>query len=732
MQRLDGALTGPAGGDRSAVALEWVRDNRAALGLTAADIDALTLADRTLTPGTGITHLRYRQAYRGIPAFDNDLRVNLDRGGRILNVTGAPVSGLRVDSIEPALGAVAAMRALQRDVGVERAIDVTSGPAGDRRVTQFAGGEFARLVLFGTARGARLAWHVTYRATSVAYYDAVVDAATGEILYRQNLTKSAARATVFPNYPGAPIPRVDSNFATNLWLDANATTLEGFFVHAYSDTNHDDDANPSEEIGRRDPGGANDFDYPFTPFTAPPDNGCEAGSHPPDWPAPITTTALCSWAPTDPGSWQINREQNAVQAFYLANRFHDHLANPRIGFDDFEGSEKLLLETDDGADTGPDDDHTNNANMSTPPAGASPAMQMFLFVYDPAAAFPFRNINPGDSAAVVWHEYTHGLSNRLVTFADGSGALSTLHAGAMGEAWSDWYALDLLYRDGLEVDDPGPGDVDLGIYTDAVFASLRFEPIDCRPGDDVDVCPGGFDTGGRGGFTLGDFGHVFQGGVEEHSDGEIWAQTLWDLRGAVGSDRAEELITEGMRLSPPEPTFLDGRNAILAATLPGSERDVVWGVFARRGMGFLARVNGPNDVTPDEDFSLPPPPPVTPIPPPVTPAVTSAPRVTLPRHGSKGKVTARVSCSTRCTVKATLTLSKRQARALGLRKRSAGTVLKTITRTSAQPIATKLSRTVRRAAKRRRIKSVKATLSITVTYAVGRPTTKRRRVTVRL
>ena len=29
---------------------------------------------------------------------------------------------------------------------------------------------------------------------------------------------------------------------------------------------------------------------------------------------------------------------------------------------------------------------------------------------------------------------------------DGSGALSSPHAGAMGEAWSDWYALDLLRR----------------------------------------------------------------------------------------------------------------------------------------------------------------------------------------------------------------------------------------------------------------------------------------------
>ena len=92
-----------------------------------------TLSDRTASAATGITHLRYRQSFRGIPAFDNDLRVSLDRGGRILSVTGSPVSGLSVPSVVPDVGAVAAMRALQRDVGVERPVDVTSGPAGDRR-----------------------------------------------------------------------------------------------------------------------------------------------------------------------------------------------------------------------------------------------------------------------------------------------------------------------------------------------------------------------------------------------------------------------------------------------------------------------------------------------------------------------------------------------------------------------------------------------------------------------
>ena len=93
-----------------------------------------------------------------------------------------------------------------------------------------------------------------------------------------------------------------------------------------------------------------------------------------------------------------------------------------------------------------------------------------------------------------------------------------------------------------------------------------------------------------------------------HADGEIWAGTLWDLRAAVGRDAAQALITEGMRMAPPEPSFLDMRNAILAADagLGGASRNAIWQVFAKRGMGYLAYTDGAGDTTPAEDFSLPP------------------------------------------------------------------------------------------------------------------------------
>ena len=71
---------------------------------------------------------------------------------------------------------------------------------------------------------------------------------------------------------------------------------------------------------------------------------------------------------------------------------------------------------------------------------------------------------------------------------------------------------------------------------------------------------------------------------------------------------ARRLVTQAMRLSPPEPSFLDMRNAILLAdeAAGGTRRDAIWTVFARRGMGYYASTTGSDDTSPVEDFSTPP------------------------------------------------------------------------------------------------------------------------------
>ena len=100
-----------------------------------------------------------------------------------------------------------------------------------------------------------------------------------------------------------------------------------------------------------------------------------------------------------------------------------------------------------------------------------------------------------------------------------------------------------------------------------------------------------------------------------HADGEIWVQTLMDLRRRlvaelgedVGGAHAESLVTRGMDMAPEEPSFLEVRDAMLLADQAAGGTDVkaIWEVFAHRGMGVKAKSEGGNDPDPTADFTVP-------------------------------------------------------------------------------------------------------------------------------
>ena len=69
----------------------------------------------------------------------------------------------------------------------------------------------------------------------------------------------------------------------------------------------------------------------------------------------------------------------------------------------------------------------------------------------------------------------------------------------------------------------------MGVYTDATPHSIRSQGLDCPVFASAAACPGA-GSAGSGGYTYGDFSKV-DGEAEVHADGEIWAETLWDLRG---------------------------------------------------------------------------------------------------------------------------------------------------------------------------------------------------------
>lgn len=584
--RLDGFLTGPSKAAPEKIARSYLAAHRQEFGLDAADLAGLTLR-KDYVDIAGTHHLSFTQNVGGVEVFGSGVKAHITKAGRLISIDGAPQPGLPTSVGTATIDAPAARKAAVR--GVKRASSVAVRSATATSAT-FADGGRVRQVVFSTASGPTLAWEVIALDVSEL---TVVDAADGKILFRKSLSANH-HGLSWENYPGAPSGGTQHLTNLDSWLPMNASKLSGNVAHVYSDVNGDDAAQASEEVT---PAGKRSFDFPFTDFST------QVG-------APCSLQRQCSWDPAVPYSWQTNRAQNAVQLFSFIGTWHDHLAAEPIGFTRAAGNFEAIDgdavngESMDGADTAnglPDDDHTFNANMDTPPDGLPGHMQMYLF----PKSTRFLVGNSGDAADVVFHEYTHGLSNRLIVDAGGNSTLISPQAMAMGEAWGDWYGLDYLVDRHYEQDDAVDGDVREGDYL-ALGQTIRREPMDCPVASTAPACAGTA-TSGTGGYTYGDYGKV-SAGPEVHADGEIWAQTLWDLRGAIGSRKAQSLVTRAMELAPADPSFLDMRNAILIANRVVDNargQDTIWRVFAARGMGVNASTQNAADTSPIEDFTVP-------------------------------------------------------------------------------------------------------------------------------
>jgi hypothetical protein len=597
--KINGFLTAASKSKPATIALNYVKANSAVFGLDAAAVGGLKLR-KDYVDVAGTHHLSFTQSVDGVSVFGNGLKAHVAKDGRLIQVDGSPLAQLPASPGTAKLTAVKARAAAVADVFGDSTAKVAKAGAGATKTTTFSDGGNAKLVMFQTNSGPRLAWQTL--AMDEGYLH-VVDAADGTVLFRQS-TIAKDTGQVWDNYPGAPVGGKQVVKSLTKWLPNDSPRLAGNVAHVYTDVNDDGKANAGEEVA---PKARRNFNFPFVDFTkVAAETGC-------------TAAFKCSWDPKTPLSWQKNRKQTAVQLYYFLGTFHDHLKAAPIGFTrsagNFEAVDDDAVQGQalDGANTAtgelaglPDSNHVDNANMNTPPDGTPPVMQMYLF-HDPAdPTDPFIAGNSGDEADIVYHEYTHGLSNRLVVDANGVSTLGSIQAGAMGEAWSDWYAMDFLVNKGLEKDTATAGQLLVGKYVTA-GGTIRAEAVDCPVGSKAANCAG-TESSGPGGFTYGDFGHVTNG-PEVHADGEIWAQTLWDLRGVLGSKTTQSLVTRAMELSPSNPSFLDERNSILQADLvvnKGKNLTKIWQVFAKRGMGFFAGATDGDDAQPVEDFSMPP------------------------------------------------------------------------------------------------------------------------------
>lgn len=621
--RLDGFLTGASSASPAQVALAYVRAHADLFG----DLDPSTLTlDRSYTDVLGTTHLTWSQTIGAIPTIDAGLRAAVAAGGQLVSIGGAPIAGLSAASTTPNLTAGEALARAGRAVGVDGA-----APAIDRRstlgrrTTAFASGDSAELAIASTPAGPRLAWQVQVTKSADEQYATVVDAGSGAILDRENTVKHAT-GLAWDYFPG-PQPLNNSgvaitrDFTAKGWLASNATQLSGNNAHAYSDEPDDNSPSAADEIA---PSSGSNWNYPLTRFND--------GS----WFLNCSENFPCTWDSATAGSWQTNRKQSGTQAFYFANTFHDYLAASPIGFTEAAGNfqvtnasgqgaggDAVQVQVLDGANTDtaaglPDANHLGKTRMVVGPDGTPPRLELSLAT---AQGSNGGDVDAADDASVVLHEYAHGLTGRLITDNDGRPALGGVQGRAMSEGWSDWYAMDYVVGHGFDADDAAVGDVNLG-YWFGGGPGLRSQPLDCPTTVTADPCTNG-NGAGNGGYTYGDLGAVV-GAPEPHADGEIWAQTLWDLRRSLiakygataGGTRVRTYVTRALELAPANPTMLDVRNAILqaetVATAAGApfagsdDTDVIWTVFAGRGMGYFAGTTGPDDADPVASTAKPP------------------------------------------------------------------------------------------------------------------------------
>lgn len=429
----------------------------------------------------------------------------------------------------------------------------------------------------------RLAWDVTtFSLERNEMYQTLVDTESGELLYRRSLTADISNATYrvyttespSPFSPGHETPSslqpayvnrvllttqaLNTTASPNGWIDDGNMETNGNNVDAHTDTD-----NNIADLPRPNGGAGRVFDFPMDLTQAP----------------------------------STYKDASITQLFYWCNFMHDRMYE--MGFTESAGNFQVNNFGRGGVGNDPvqadaqDGSGTDNANFSTPADGGSGRMQMYLWTG------PTPDRDGSFEAEVVLHEYGHGVSNRLV---GGGVGISALSSRGMGEGWSDFYGLALTAEAG---DNPHGNWARAGYsryqtsgwYSENYYYGARRYSYSTdmlkNPHTLKDIDPTQVDW--HTSVPRNPTYAATQDATQVHYQGTVWCAMLWDMRTnlilkhgfATGNDRAIRLVTDGMKLSPVNPNFIQARDGIIQATLVAFPGDLgeVWTAFAKRGAG---------------------------------------------------------------------------------------------------------------------------------------------------
>jgi extracellular elastinolytic metalloproteinase len=547
----------PGGEDYVRRALDHVQRIGRVLGLRANQPPEFLADPNVQRTSSGGAAVHLRQQLKGIPIYEASEVVRFDPEGRLTEVAGRSHTVGRdlstATSVDAVAAVVAAARWLAEQEPEEEARDPYGGSLraprlelGDLAPTvvsvdvshperatvldapPFVSPTTARLVWFPGDEDLRLAWQVFLQSPAGAQHRVIVDANDATVLLHRLLNRSlTATADVFLQGGGSPRESVDLPIpVTRFGLPEpvlpgghpDPWVLDGSTVGANVAAVIADTGEPVEGVqssGR-------------VRFSAGPDSD----------------------------------DQLVVNLFVLNGIMHDVFY--ALGFREPDGN----FQHDNFGRGGLGSDRVRalvhpgpvwgTANMGTPPEGLAPTMNMGLV----ESTDRHTALDPD----VVFHEFTHGVTNRLVGGPQDTTALDAPQSGGMGEGWGDYVACVLNGRD-------------------TVGSWVVDHPLGIRRHAYDDDFPGTFADLGSADYS------------EVHDIGELWCAVLLDMTRRVGAPLGMQLVVDALKLSAANPGFLAMRDAILVAArdlatarnMSDVEAETLtsnlWDAFAAFGMG---------------------------------------------------------------------------------------------------------------------------------------------------
>jgi len=205
-------------------------------GFSPIQIDGLATTASYANPTGNLKWVSLEQRLNGIPVFRGELRAAVTPSGEIASIVNETVSGLDPGAIGgPTRSPADAIAIAAQNIGVTlKTAPTPLYRSDDGPHHRFERGPFAdeitvELVVFPLGPGkAVLAWKVLLWQNAAAYY-VVVDDASGQVLFRKNITNDQSQTATFDVYAShSPAPLAPSNATPGSGIQGLATPVTRF------------------------------------------------------------------------------------------------------------------------------------------------------------------------------------------------------------------------------------------------------------------------------------------------------------------------------------------------------------------------------------------------------------------------------------------------------------------------------------------------------------------------